>query len=76
MQVTLAAAALAQIRASGAEVGQWEVFQTSFETAKQYANAYADVEVNVVFEQGGKRWTMPAFKSGPHSLDHETQKLS
>ena len=64
LQITLAAVALTPIMAGGAEVGQWEVFETSFETSKQYANAYTDVEVNVAFEQGEKRWTMPAFWAG------------
>ena len=64
LQVTLAVAALTQIMACGAEVGQWEVFETSFETTKQYVNAYTDVEVNVTFRQGDKQWIMPAFWAG------------
>ena len=35
LQVALAAAALPRIVACGAEVGQWELFETSFETTKQ-----------------------------------------
>ena len=56
--------ALTQVSAVAAEVGQWEAFETSFETAKHYANAFADVEVNVVFRQGEKQWIVPAFWAG------------
>jgi len=43
---------------------QWTVFETSFETTKQYANPFIDVEVNVVFESQRKQWIVPAFWSG------------
>ncbi len=49
---------------NGAEVAQWEVFQTSFQSAKRYPNSFTDVEVSVAFRQGGKRWVMPAFWEG------------
>ena len=49
---------------SRAEVASWEVFETSYETAKHYSNPYTDVEVNVVFHQGEKKWLMPAFWAG------------
>jgi hypothetical protein len=48
----------------GAEVGQWEVFETSYETTKQYANPFTNVEVNVAFRQGDKQWIIPAFWAG------------
>ncbi len=42
---------------------QWTVFETSFETSKEYANPFIDLEVNVVFESQGKQWIVPAFWS-------------
>ena len=48
----------------GAGVGQWEVFETSYKTTKAYTNAFADVEVDVVFKQGEKQWKVPAFWAG------------
>jgi len=50
--------------AHGAGVGKWEVFETSFETAKQYANPFVEIEVDVVFQQGEKQWKVPAFWVG------------
>jgi hypothetical protein len=50
--------------AGGAGVGQWKVFETSFETAKQYTNAFVEIEVNVVFSQGDRKWVVPAFWAG------------
>jgi poly(3-hydroxybutyrate) depolymerase len=43
---------------------QWDVFETSFETTRHYANPFADVEVTVVFQQGDKQWMVPAFWAG------------
>ena len=48
--------------AIGAE--QWEVFETSYESAKAYPNAFRDVEVDVIFKQGGHQWKVPAFWAG------------
>lgn len=48
----------------GAEVAQWNVFETSYESAKAYTNAFTDVEVDVVFKQGEKQWKVPAFWAG------------
>jgi len=48
----------------GAEVAQWEVFETSYESAKAYSNAFTEVEVNVVFSQGDQKWVVPAFWAG------------
>ena len=31
--------------AHGADVAQWEVFETSYESAKAYPNAFTEVEV-------------------------------
>ncbi|MCX6923950.1 MAG: DUF4038 domain-containing protein [Verrucomicrobia bacterium] len=56
--------ALTLVTLHGAEIGQWEVFETSFETTKHYPNAFTDVEVNVTFRQGEKQWMMPAFWAG------------
>ncbi len=50
--------------ARGAEVTQWEVFETSCQSAKAYPNAFTDVEVDVVFKQGDKLWKVPAFWAG------------
>jgi hypothetical protein len=43
---------LIQTVAQGAAVAQWNVFETSFESAKVYSNAFMEVEVDVVFQQG------------------------
>jgi len=45
-------------------IGQWEVFETSFETSKDYANPFMDVQVDVVFEKDGTQWKQPAFWNG------------
>jgi hypothetical protein len=50
--------------AAAAEVGQWEAFETSFQTARRYANPFTDVEVNVTFTHGGRQWVVPAFWAG------------
>jgi len=49
---------------SGAEVAQWNVFETSFESAKTYTNAFVEIEVDVVFKKGEKQWKVPAFWCG------------
>ena len=49
---------------SGTEVAQWNVFETSFESAKAYTNAFTDVEVDVIFKQGEKQWKVPAYWAG------------
>jgi hypothetical protein len=48
--------------AIGAE--QWEVFETSYESAKAYPNAFMDVEVDVIFRHGDRQWKVPAFWAG------------
>jgi hypothetical protein len=60
----LVLASLSPIGAYGVEVGPWEVFETSYESAKQYAKPFTDVEVDVVFSRGEKRWIVPAFWAG------------
>jgi hypothetical protein len=45
-------------------VAQWNVFEASYTTAKRYANAFTDVEVDVVFKQGEKQWKVPAYWAG------------
>ena len=47
-----------------AEIGQWDLFETSYETQETYAKPFVDVEVNVVFRTGDKQWTVPAFWDG------------
>jgi hypothetical protein len=64
LHVIMTLVALSQVAAHGAEVGQWDVFETSYETTKQYANAFTEVDVNVVFSQSGKQWVIPAFWTG------------
>jgi len=46
------------------KIQQWSVFETSWETTKEYNNPFTDVEVNVVFECGDNKWLVPAFWVG------------
>ena len=62
--VLLALCVPAQVSARAAEVGQWEVFETSYETKKAYEKPFAEVEVNVVFRSGDKQWIVPSFWTG------------
>ena len=39
---------------------QWTVFETSFESAKQYTNPFTDLEVNVVFENRRRGDRLPS----------------
>ena len=48
----------------GADVAQWNVFETSFESKEAYANAFTDVEINVVFSKDNEQWEVPAFWAG------------
>ena len=48
----------------GGEVARWDVFETSYESAKGYGNAFTEVEVNVIFSLGDKKWVVPAFWAG------------
>lgn len=48
----------------GADVACWNVFETTFETAKPYANPFVEIEVDVVFKHDGKQWKVPAFWVG------------
>ncbi len=43
---------------------QWAVFETSFTSGVKYNNAFAEVEVDVVFKQGEKQWKVPVFWAG------------
>lgn len=45
-------------------VGPWEVFETSFESSKDYQNPFMEVEVDVLFSNGKKEWKVPAFWDG------------
>ena len=49
-------------RATGAE--QWAVFETSFTSTKIHENPFTEVEVDVVFKQGERKWKVPAFWVG------------
>ncbi len=62
--VVLALLGLMQTVVNGAEIAQWEVFEASYETKKAYANPFTDIEVNGVFQQSDKQWTIPAFWAG------------
>ena len=53
---------LSAVNATG--IAQWDVFETSYETTKAYANPFMDIEVNGVFRQGDKQWIVPAFWAG------------
>jgi len=55
---------LMQTVVSGAEVAQWNVFEASYESSKVYSNAFTEVEVDVVFSQGDRKWIVPAFWAG------------
>jgi hypothetical protein len=55
---------LMQAVSYGAEGTQWDVFETSYESAKAYPNPFTEVEVDVVFKQGEKQWKVPAFWAG------------
>ena len=57
--------ALTPVALYGAELAQqWKVFESSFETTRRYANPYTNIEVNVVFRQAKRQWTVPAFWAG------------
>ena len=43
---------------------QWAVFEASFSSCVKYNNAFAEVEVDVVFKQGERQWKIPAFWAG------------
>jgi len=62
--ILLALFLLSQLAICAAEIGQWEVFETSYESANVYSNAFTEVEVDVVFQQGDKQWKVPAFWAG------------
>ena len=62
--LVLAVCALAQVSARAADVQQWEVFETSYESKKTCANPFIDIEVNVFFRSGDRQWVVPAFWAG------------
>jgi hypothetical protein len=43
---------------------QWDVFETSFTSAKKHENPFMDVQADVVFEKDGTAWKQPAFWNG------------
>ena len=45
-------------------VGQWEVFEKSFESSKDYGNPFMEAQVDVVFKKDGTEWKQPAFWNG------------
>lgn len=56
------AEAAKSVRLVGAE--QWVVFETSFTSVRKYDNPFLDVQVDVVFSQGDRKWVVPAFWAG------------
>lgn len=48
----------------GRNAQQWDVFETSFETTRPYANPFVDLEVTVVFQHRDQQWNVPAFWAG------------
>ena len=52
------------IAKSADKVGVWEVFETSFESSKEYDNPFVEVEVDVLFSKGEQEWKIPAFWDG------------
>jgi len=64
ISLMLALFLLTQSAIYGADIGQWEVFETSYTTTKQYANPFTDLEDNVVFQHGDQQWIVPAFWAG------------
>lgn len=60
----LAACIAAQSALHGEEVAMWNAMELSWETQKEYANPFTDVEVDAVFTLGEKKWVMPAFWAG------------
>jgi hypothetical protein len=41
-----------------------EVFETSFESSKEYKKPFTEIEVDVIFSNGKKEWKVPAFWDG------------
>lgn len=64
LSVVLGLCVLVCAVANGAESAQWDVFETSYTSTKEYTNAFADVEVTVVFRNGDQQWNVPAFWAG------------
>lgn len=55
-------AMLAALSATAAEVNT--VFEAAFESSKDHANPFLQVEVDVVFSKDGREWKVPAFWDG------------
>jgi hypothetical protein len=62
--MALAGFVLMQLSSQAAEVAQWDVFEATYKTAKVYQNPFMEVEVDVVFTHGEKKWVVPAFWAG------------
>ena len=45
-------------------IGTGEVFETSFESSRDYKNPFTEVEVDVLFSNGKREWKVPAFWDG------------
>ena len=43
---------------------QGKVFETSFESSKDYKKPFMEIEVDVIFSNGKKEWKVPAFWDG------------
>ena len=49
---------------SSNNIQQWEVFENSFISTKNYDNPFMDVQVDVLFSKDDKEWKIPAFWDG------------
>jgi len=58
------AVAAAGVRSSSADVSVSRIFETTFESQKQYADPFNDVDVDVIFQGNGGTWRVPTFWRG------------
>jgi len=45
-------------------IEQWNVFETSFISDREYSNPFLDAEVDVLFISDKQQWVVPAFWAG------------
>jgi len=45
-------------------VGQWDLFEKSFDSSESYENPFMEVQLEVIFEKDGAEWKQPAFWNG------------
>jgi len=60
LEAFCSAEAVAQQASTAAE----RMFEASFESKKAYADPFNDVDVDVIFTQGGRSWRVPTFWRG------------